>query len=98
MESNKRKGKRDTENLMSHNFFIISLLRPWSDEKVMTIDGLVPVMRYNTMHDDFASHNFFIMSRLVQLNYEKVMTLKVHVLMWWWRIANKRKRETRETS
>ena len=71
VESRKRKGKRDTENLMSHNFFILPLLRPWSDEKVMTADGLVPVMRYNAVHNYMMSHNFFIMSRLVQHNYEK---------------------------
>ena len=72
VESRKRKGNRYTENLMSHNFFIISLLGPWSYEKVMTADGLVPVMLYNAVHNDMMSHNFFIMSRLVQQHYEKI--------------------------
>ena len=98
VESRKRKGNRYTENLMSHNFFIISLLRPWSYEKVMTADVLVPVMRYNAVHNNMMSHNLFITSRLVQQNYEKVMTLKVHVPIWWWRVGNERERETRKTA
>ena len=98
VESRKRKGKRDTENLMSHNFFIIPLLRPLNYEKVMTVDVLVPYLRYNAVHNNMMSHNFFIMSRLVQQNYEKVMTLKVRVPIWWWRVGNERERETRKTS
>ena len=89
-ESSKRRGKRDTGNLMSHNFFIIPWLRPLSYEKVMIVDVLVPVMRYNAVHNNMMSHDFFITSRLVQQNYEKGMTLKVRVPIWWWRVANKR--------
>ena len=83
---------------MSHNFFIISLLRPLSYEQVMIVDVLVPVMRYNVVHNSMMSHNCFIMSRLVQQKYEQVMTLKVRVPIWWWRVANERERETRKTS
>ena len=98
VESRKRKGKRDTENLMSHNCFIISLLRPLSYEQVMIVDVLVPVMRYITMHNNMMSDNFVILSRLVQQKYETIMTLKVHVPTWWWRVGNERERETRKTS
>ena len=76
MESRKRKGNRYTENRMSHNFFIIPLLKQLSYGKVMTADVRVPFMCYNAVQDDIASHNFFILSRLVQQKYEKVMTLK----------------------
>ena len=87
-----------TENRMSHNFFIIPLLRPWSYEKVMTADVLVPVMRYNAVRNNMMSHNFFILSRRVQQKYEKVMTLQVHAPIWWWRVGNERDRKTRKTS
>ena len=98
VESSKRTGKRDTENLMSHNFFILSLLRLLNYEKVMTVDVLVPYVRYNVVHNSMMSHNFFIVSRLVQQKYEKVMTLKVRMSIWWWRVGNERARETRKTS
>ena len=68
VERSKRKGNRYTENFMSHNFFIISLLKQLSYGKVMTADVRVPYMRCN------AGHNFFIMSRLVQQNYDRNMT------------------------
>ena len=83
---------------MSHNLFILSLLRPWIYEKVMIVDVLVLVMRYNTMHNNMMSHNFFILSRLVQQKYEKVMTLQVHVPIWWWRVGNERDIDTQEIS
>ena len=76
VESRKREGHRYTGNIMSHNFFIISLLRPLSYETVMIADVLMSHMCYNAVHDDIASHNFFITSRRVQQKYEKVMTLK----------------------
>ena len=83
---------------MSHNFVIISLLRPLSYEQVMIVDVLVPVMRYITMHNNMMSHNLFILSRLVQQKHEKVMTLKVHVPIWWWRVGNEREIDTQKTS
>ena len=99
MESSKRKGKIDTENLMSHNLFIISWLRPWSYEKVMIADVLVPVMRYNAMLNNMASHSFFIMSMHSQRNYEQIMTHNVCVHILRWRAANGcETEETRKTS
>ena len=98
VESRKREGHRYTGNIMSHNFFILSLLRPLSYETIMIADVLVPVMRYNAVRNNMMSHNFFILSRRVQQKYEKVMTLQVHAPIWWWRVGNERDRKTRKTS
>ena len=98
MESRKRKKNRYTDNRMTHNFFILPSLRPLNYEKVLTVDVLVPYLRYNAVHNNMMSHNLFILSRLVQQNYEKVMTLKVHVPIWWWRVGNEREIDTQKTS